>query len=193
MLFYTYVYRDPSRDMEPFYVGKGSHKRAYDHTKRKDRHPMTHRIQLMKKTGIEPDIEIIPAINEDHAFFIEACLIKVMGRKDLGLGSLLNMTDGGDGVSGHIRTTEWRAMISSVHKGKIRSDETRTRMSKAFKGRIYSAETRAKMSAAAKNRTAEHKEKLARVNIGRKASPETRAKLSAAQKGRRSLPKQMEN
>jgi hypothetical protein len=102
--YYTYIYKDPSRDYngksEPFYVGKGSksvHDRAFVHLTRKDKHPLTHRIQKMKKDGVEPIIEkIIVGTNWKFALGIETMLIKRIGRKDLGTGPLLNLTNGGE-------------------------------------------------------------------------------------------------
>lgn len=98
--FYTYVYRDPSRNNEPIYVGKGSKRRAYIHLKKSNKHPFIQRLQKMKNNNVSPDIEIIYALDENHSFFLEECLIEMFGRKDLGKGSLLNLTDGGEGVSG---------------------------------------------------------------------------------------------
>lgn len=95
--FYVYVYRDPSRQNEAIYVGKGKAGRAYKHLTRKDMHPFTQRLQLMKREGVEPHIEIINAIDEGHAYFMEECCIQVLGRKDLGKGTLLNLNDGGKG------------------------------------------------------------------------------------------------
>jgi hypothetical protein len=40
--------------------------------------------------------------SENFAIDLEKDLIKKIGRKDLGLGPLTNMTDGGDGMSGSI-------------------------------------------------------------------------------------------
>jgi len=92
MEYYAYLYKDPSRN-EYIYAGKGCEKRAWFHLTRNDKHPLTHRLQFMKKNGIEPIIEIIPALDEKHALFIEECLIEVLGRKDLKKGPLLNLTD----------------------------------------------------------------------------------------------------
>ena len=103
---YTYIYFD---DFIPFYVGKGQKKikkngqlydRAKNHLGRKDRHPVTHKIQKMLREGTEPLIKIINVNNKNEAFELEKFLISEIGRKDLGTGSLLNMTDGGEGDAG---------------------------------------------------------------------------------------------
>ena len=98
--YYTYVYKDPLKNMEPFYVGKGNGKRLYRHLSRKDKHPLTQRLQKMLREGNKPDIEIINVTCENTAFRLEMFLINQYGRKDLGTGPLLNLTDGGEGGNG---------------------------------------------------------------------------------------------
>lgn len=123
-MYYTYIYRDPSRHNEEIYVGKGKNTRAFEHLKRRDVHPLTHRLQKLRREGVEPTIEIVQCGDEDSAFFAERALIRLWGRKDRGEGTLLNLTDGGDGVSG-------------VWLGRNHSEETKTKMSAARTGRRY--------------------------------------------------------
>ena len=81
--FYTYLWlRD---DGTPYYVGKGSGKRAYQSQGHLTRRPKDRR-----------NIQIFSHETEDAAFADEKRLIKWFGRKDLGLGCLHNFTDGGD-------------------------------------------------------------------------------------------------
>lgn len=105
-MFYAYIYRDPRKISvkwptgEPFYVGKGKGKRYQSHAHGQTRHKhMLNKIEKMRGEGHEPTIEIIPALDELHALFLEKCCIAVIGRRDLGKGPLLNYTDGGEGVS----------------------------------------------------------------------------------------------
>jgi hypothetical protein len=203
MSFYAYVYRDPSRNMEPFYVGKGTGKRAYRHTSKKDTSQMARRLAAMKVNGIEPDIEIIRAIDESHAFFLESCLIELFGRRDLKIGTLLNMTDGGEGTSGRVasdasksktansltgvkHTPERRAKISASRKGKKLSPEARVKMSESQKARLACPVLRVRIAEKSRGRkhTAESIAKLSAAKMGHATSPETRAKISAAGKGR---------
>ena len=84
--FYTYAYLRKG-DRTPYYIGKGSGKRAYD------RH--THRVKV-------PDdrdriIFLKENISEREAWDYEREMIQFYGRKDLGTGILRNMSDGGEG------------------------------------------------------------------------------------------------
>ena len=123
-LFYTYIYYDPSRNNEPIYVGKGGTDRAWVHLRKKYKHPFIQRLQFMKRNGITPIIGIYAGLDEELAYLLEQELIAKFGRKDLGLGSLLNLTDGGEGVSG-----------CKSNKGVKKSDIARKRMSIAKKGK----------------------------------------------------------
>ena len=116
--YYTYVYFDSSRNLEPIYVGKGYGKRAYKHLLRKDKHPFTQRLQKMAENGIEPQIEIINCSDEEFALFLEEEIIALVGRKDLCKGPLLNLTDGGEGNTNSIRTEEFKENLRRIHKGK---------------------------------------------------------------------------
>ncbi len=84
--FYTYAYLRKG-DRTPYYIGKGTGKRAYD------RH--THRVKV-------PDdrdriIFLKENISEREAWDYEREMIQFYGRKDLGTGILRNMSDGGEG------------------------------------------------------------------------------------------------
>jgi hypothetical protein len=115
-IYYVYIYKDPSRNFEPFYIGKGHGTRSHGHLTRKDRHPLTRRIQKMLREGIIPIIDIIQQPSEKEAFLAEINLISKFGRKDLNLGTLLNLTDGGEGPSGVIRSEEYKLKVSNSRK-----------------------------------------------------------------------------
>ena len=176
--FYVYIYFDPSRDMEPFYVGKGKGKRSDYHLTRKDKHPMTYRIQKMKRFCITPIVEKYEGLTDEAALSLEKDIIKQLGRKDLELGPLLNMTDGGEGECGHICSDETKAKLSVANKGRVMSNEVKEKISKARKGKILSDETKTKISIAKK---------------GRVVSDEARANMSAAQKGKKHTPEACAN
>lgn len=119
---YTYLYFDPTRDNEPFYVGKGQGKRAFSHLKRTDHHPVTYRIQKIRKLGFEPIIELEYCDSEESAYALEHALVLEIGRKNIGTGPLLNLTDGGEGGKGMVMSPEQRKRIaegtSKAQKGK---------------------------------------------------------------------------
>ena len=94
------VYRHIRHDKnEPFYIGIGSERRSKDSGSR--RSILWNRIT--SKTTY--DIEILfYNLTWEEACEKEKELIQLYGRKDLGLGSLCNMTDGGDGAIGQIHS-----------------------------------------------------------------------------------------
>jgi len=147
---YVYTYIDP-RNGEVFYVGKGQGRRAYWHLNRKDKHPMTHRIQKMLREGIEPDIILTPCASEEEALNEERGRICLLGRKDQGKGPLLNLTDGGEvGPTNRDWSAESRAKISIARKGKPLSEKHRQKLARSHTGKTFPESTRKKMSEARK-------------------------------------------
>jgi len=65
---------------------------------------------------------------------IEKYLIKFYGRRNLGLGPLVNLTDGGDGAVGCVQTLEHRTKISNSLKGRKFSTTHKQNLSKSLKG-----------------------------------------------------------
>lgn len=112
MKYYTYIYYDGDL---PIYVGKGCGRRAKKHLRRTDTHPFVQKLAKMKREGREPRIEIHFMPCEDAAKELEVLWIALFGRKDLGLGPLLNGTDGGDGGSNP--SPETRQKMSAAKKG----------------------------------------------------------------------------
>jgi hypothetical protein len=147
-IFYTYLWL--RGDGTPYYVGKGSNGRAYEKHEHNGMQPPAAERVIIQGFELEED-----------AFFAEKFLISFYGRKDLGTGCLRNLTDGGEGTSGVIRSSETLARMSAVRRGKTRSPEARAKTSASLLVTFSLPEVRAKL-------------------IGRKASPETRAKIGAA-------------
>lgn len=176
--FYVYELWDPIKK-EPFYIGKGKHRPGYlpryeDHLKKalgiknfydRNNHKLN-RIKKIVREGSQLEIKIVlETEDETVAFGKEIELIKFYGRRDNKTGSLTNMTDGGDGVSGHIYTENQRKEISFRMKGS----------GNPMYGKKHTPEARKMMSDAAKIRiptphTEEWKQHLREDNAGGKAT-----------------------
>lgn len=158
--FYTYAYlrnRDSSSGKAgtPYYLGKGCGNRAY---------------QKHGKIPVPKDKSLIvfleTKISELGAFALERRYIEWYGRKDLDNGILINLTDGGEGVSGRSgilssmygRTGENHPMygrkhdVASIEKmintrtGMKQSEETKMRNSRSKSGKKRTEESKLKMS-----------------------------------------------
>jgi hypothetical protein len=155
------VYQHKRKDTnEVFYVGIGkSNKRAYCKIKRN-----AHWYNIVNKIGY--DIEILyENISWEEACEKEVELIKKYGRMDLKHGSLVNMSDGGDGL--HNPSQETKKKMSEAKKGHKQSEEHIKNVSKAllnhigyWKGKTRSDETKKKISEAAKMMPYETKNKM---------------------------------
>lgn len=100
----SYVYRHIRLDTnEVFYVGIGSKPdrfRAYEKGKRN-----SHWHNFVKKVGYQVEI-VYDGLSWETACVKEIELIAQYGRLDLKTGSIINLTNGGDGAVGLIRTDE---------------------------------------------------------------------------------------
>lgn len=112
---YVYKLIDPSTN-KPFYIGKGTGARMLSHERycNKTYETTTHNNRLLKnkiKKVLRESGQIRYQkhyTTEHNAFSIERALINKYGRRDNKTGILCNMTNGGEGVSGHVRNEEWR-------------------------------------------------------------------------------------
>jgi hypothetical protein len=148
-------------------------------------------------------VETIDSASSDNELnFLECFYIEVLKSNVSGY----NLTKGGEGVSGLIRSEETRHKLSLAGKGRIVPEERRERirlsmlgknrrpMSDAQKeqvrvastGRFCSQETREKMSKARKGqkRTQEFKDRLSKLKTGVKLSEAHKDALSLAHKGK---------
>lgn len=108
MKFYVYAHYAIGEDV-PFYIGKGSGKRAWS----KDGRSFWW-WNIVKKYGLEVRILLETDI-ESIAFEKEKQLITEYGRRDLNTGTLVNLTDGGEGASGLVYTDDIK---KSIHNDK---------------------------------------------------------------------------
>lgn len=117
-LFYVYEIIDPFTNL-PFYVGKGTLNRCYDHLKNLD--SKSHKNNKIRKILDSGNQVIIRKVfwtdNEQEAFTEEKRLILLYGRKNIKTGMLTNLTNGGEGVSGWIMSNKQRMKISKRVSG----------------------------------------------------------------------------
>ena len=153
---YTYSHNKP--DGTPFYIGKGSGRRAF--TKRTNPYWKN----IVAKYGYEVQI-LSHWDTEKEALNHEVLLIACM--KDMGI-KLCNLTEGGEGATGYQHSEEHKASL----KGNTYGAST---WGLTFKGKKHSEESRAKMS----YMRIGNKNKL-----GKKISEKSKAKISASNLGK---------
>lgn len=139
----AYLYRHIRLDKNvPFYIGvgndvDGSYKRANTLF---NRNIFWERI--ISKTKYEVEI-ILDNLLESEAYEKEVEFIKLYGRRDIGVGSLCNLTDGGEGRRNVIVSDETRAKISKSNRGRPASKKAVAKLiefNKTRKGSKWSAE-----------------------------------------------------
>jgi hypothetical protein len=112
-MFYVYVYRDPrpSKNNQPVYVGKGTGDRDLSHwSKGSHNKPFQDFLSHLKRRGLVAAPErVFETEVEAEAFAKEIELIALYGRRNLNTGTLFNLTDGGEGGSGTVKTEAHKA------------------------------------------------------------------------------------
>lgn len=166
----VYRHRNP-KTLEVFYVGissQNNYNRAHLLSKRNRFHK-----NYVSKNG-KPIVEIIQEnISIEYAKELEILLIEEYGRRDLNTGTLVNLTDGGEGTMGYkfIMSDEHKANIGKSNLGKTRTDEFKLKISKRhkLKPNVF---------------TKESIEKISKANKNKIVSKETRIKMGNWQKGK---------
>lgn len=184
-IFYVYVIFRPTG--EPCYVGKGSGGRWQQHIKGSHNR---HLKRLYEKSGFDLPVVIIrDHMSEFEAFEMEIALISVIGREQHG-GSLFNLTDGGEGVRGHIRTREQTEAFRKSIIEKWADPDYKIRMIEQRKEKYLDPELRKRFAIMARTFWAddEAKERLLIKRNATLASPEARAAKSLKSKEVNSRP-----
>ncbi len=108
----VYLHRRKT-DYTIFYVGMGNKDRAYTTHSRNKWWKNT-----CKKYGFVVDI-VAENLSIEDAYELEVFLISELGRKDKGLGNLVNLDEGGKGATGHIPTQSAREKLSKRTSKKV--------------------------------------------------------------------------
>lgn len=164
------VYRHRRLDTyEVFYIGIGKkEKRAYSKYNRNK-----HWHNIVNKVGYI--VEILYEVDTwEEACELEMLLISEYGRKDLGLGNLVNRTDGGDGCLGAKCSKETRQKLSNSMRGKKHTEETKQKISKSIKNTINSL---------VKTTTDDFKQKISQNRKGKHHTEDSKQKMSIANRG----------
>lgn len=107
-MFYVYVYRDPrpTKNNQPVYVGKGTGDRDLSHWSRGSHSkPLQDFLSHLRAAGLKPGVaRVFETAVESEAFAKEIELITLYGRRNLKTGTLFNLTNGGEGGSGTVKT-----------------------------------------------------------------------------------------
>jgi hypothetical protein len=178
---YVYVYLDPRKIgkymyeninmsflYEPFYVGKGKDNRYLHHIRdAKITKISNYRLNKIRKIKSELNtapfvIKIKENLSDVDAIKLEIGLITSIGRIDKKQGTLTNLTDGGDGVSGRIVTKEERLRISIANSGKNNPNYGNGDKIRGDKNPMFGRDRSGKLA----------------PNYGKKFSDETKKKIS---------------
>ena len=156
-----------------FYVGLGPESRAHTSNSRN-----IYWKRIVEKHGYS--VQYLGDRSLEEAKALEKSLIKVLGRRDLKKGHLVNMTDGGDGVFNLAAESKARIGMSSRNhmKGRKLPKEWRDKMTEGVRkyhennpganaGRITTKEENEKRSASLKKYHAENPN--ARIERGQKS------------------------
>lgn len=174
--FYVYCHRrdDTGR---VFYIGKGKNGRAYS-TRNRNKHWKN----ITTKTTYTVEFLSVNMVEED-SIELEVFLISEYRRYGV---ILVNMTLGGEGISGFHHSIETKARLSLLNKGKLSSrkgipltQEHKDKLSKARTGRTDTQETKDKKRVAStgKRHSQGTKDRISLASSGRVHSDESRKKM----------------
>lgn len=146
MKFYVYIHTDDAGVV--FYVGKGKGKRDCDWKSRSE----FWKSYVAKHCKSLPKCKIVARFeSEEAAFELEKTLIATYGRRDIGTGTLVNLTDGGEGAAGLFVSEETKVRQSEAALHKFANPKMKTRYAEAQRNRFANPEQRRRASETNKN------------------------------------------
>lgn len=186
--YYVYVYLDPRKpgnfiyedlkfDYEPFYVGKGLHKRCYVHLKNNKRLTNTYfknKILKILSLNLSPIIiKYIENLTEEKSYEKEGECIDKIGRITLKTGPLVNIHAGGLGKLGFseeakLKISQKNKMIKWTDEAKLNHSIINSGQNNPMYGKRHTIETRKKMSLKAKGKIVSEETKLILSNARKK-------------------------
>lgn len=165
-----YLYRHLKLNGEVFYIGIGktkNFKRAYER-----QHRSSWWMSVVNKYDYEVQI-LKTGLTKEEACELETILISWYKRADCCGGTLVNMTDGGEGVFGKICSEETKNKMRESAKKIIKTKEWCENISKSKQN--ISLDTRKKIG---------EKSKGKQTFLGKTHTEETKKKISESNKGR---------
>lgn len=150
---YVYIYY---QNTIPIYVGRGKGNRMYQHLipsriKARESILFYNKLNKMLKNNETPIVKVLRNnLTLEESKLVEEIVIQMIGRRDLNNGTLCNLTNGGEGHKGYIKSEELKNRISQWSKGKKLSKEHVEKLKIANTGKKASKETKLKISLATK-------------------------------------------
>jgi hypothetical protein len=204
-MYYIYHYIDP-RDNLPFYIGKGTANRCFDHLTETaentlNRHKF-YRIQFLIQHNMPPIIKkvIDNIINEDDAYKLETEEILKYGRigfEENGILTNICLDNKPPSWKNRVKSEEHRKNLSKSHLGKKLPADTKRKiietkikngtLKSGMEGKLHRNETKLKIS---KSKTGVmltdiHKEKISKSLKGK---PWSEARILAAESQKKTGP-----
>jgi hypothetical protein len=149
-----------------------------------------------------PTVIIQRGLSNEDACRIEMAFIAAIGRGRS--GPLVNMTDGGEGLSGRSMPDEIKAKIGNAHRGRKLSEEHRAKISASRKTmfeaeraagirRTISDDHKAAIGRAGKGKIIAdwHRDAVSKAQRGKTIAPEHREKLCLSVTGHKQTPEQI--